>query len=53
MFLEEGQIISIDCGVIKNDFYSDSARTLPVGRITRDKQKIKKDINIIFNLLIW
>ena len=40
MFLEEGQIISIDCGVIKNDFYSDSARTLPVGRITRDKQKL-------------
>ena len=40
MFLEEGQIISIDCGVIKNDFYSDSARTLPVGRISRDKQKL-------------
>lgn len=40
MFLEEGQIISIDCGVIKNDFYSDSARTLPVGKITRDKQKL-------------
>ena len=40
MFLEEGQIISIDCGVIKNDFYSDSARTLPVGKITRVKQKL-------------
>ena len=40
VFLSEGQIVSIDCGVIKNDFYSDSARTLPVGSISKDKQKL-------------
>ncbi len=40
ILLEEGQIISIDCGVIKNDFYSDSARTLPVGTISKDKQRL-------------
>ena len=40
VFLNEGQIVSIDCGVIKNDFYSDSARTLPVGLISSDKQKL-------------
>ena len=40
VFLSEGQIVSIDCGVIKNDFYSDSARTLPVGSISKDKQRL-------------
>ena len=40
IFLSEGQIVSIDCGVIKNDFYSDSARTLPVGVISDSKQKL-------------
>ena len=40
VFLNEGQIVSIDCGVIKNNFYSDSARTLPVGAISVDKQKL-------------
>ena len=36
--LEEGQIISIDCGVLKDDFYSDSARTIAVGSISKEKQ---------------
>ena len=40
VFLSEGQIVSIDCGVIKNDFYSDSARTLPVGSISKEKQRL-------------
>ena len=40
VLLNEGQIVSIDCGVIKNNFYSDSARTLPVGSISVDKQKL-------------
>ena len=40
IYLSEGQIVSIDCGVIKNDFYSDSARTLPVGVISDSKQKL-------------
>ena len=38
--LEEGQIVGIDCGVIKNEFYSDSARTIAVGKISSDKVKL-------------
>jgi methionyl aminopeptidase len=40
IFLEEGQIVSIDCGVLKNNYYSDSARTFPVGKISDEKQKL-------------
>jgi methionyl aminopeptidase len=31
--LMEGDIVSVDCGVIKNGFYGDSAYTFPVGEI--------------------
>ena len=31
--LEEGDIVSIDCGVLKNEFYGDSAYTFAVGDI--------------------
>ena len=40
VLLKEGQIVSIDCGVIKNEFYSDSARTIAVGKISDDKAKL-------------
>jgi len=36
--LEEGQVISIDCGVKKNGYYGDSATTFPVGIISAEKQ---------------
>ena len=57
MILKEGQIISIDCGVIKNDFYSDSARTIAVGKISDEKQRLldvtKKALDIgIQNALV-
>ena len=32
--LEEGQIVSIDCGVEYGGFYSDSAMTVPIGAIS-------------------
>lgn len=32
--LEEGQVVSIDCGVIYQGYHGDSAVTLPVGKIT-------------------
>ena len=35
--LKEGQIVGIDCGVLKNGYYSDSARTIPVGEISKEK----------------
>jgi len=31
--LEEGDIVSVDCGVILNGFYGDSAYTFPVGEV--------------------
>lgn len=38
--LEEGDIISIDCGAILNGYHGDAARTLPVGRISEGTQKL-------------
>ena len=57
IILKEGQIISIDCGVIKNDFYSDSARTIAIGKISDEKQNLldvtKKALDIgIQNALV-
>ena len=57
IILKEGQIISIDCGVIKNDFYSDSARTIAIGKISDEKQRLldvtKKALDIgIQNALV-
>jgi methionyl aminopeptidase len=38
--LKEGDIVSVDCGVIKNGFYGDSAYTFAVGPIDPDTQKL-------------
>jgi len=38
--LEEGDIISIDCGVLKNGFYGDHAYTFPVGNIDSKVEKL-------------
>lgn len=38
--LEEGDIISIDCGVLKNGFYGDHAYTFAVGEIATETQKL-------------
>lgn len=40
--LKEGDIISIDCGVLLNGFHSDSAYTYPVGEVGKDVQKLLK-----------
>ena len=40
--LKEGDIISIDCGVILNGFHSDSAYTYPVGKISAEVAKLLK-----------
>jgi methionyl aminopeptidase len=34
--LKEGDIISIDCGVLLNGYYGDSAYTFPVGKVNDD-----------------
>ena len=38
--LNEGDIVKIDIGVIKDGYYSDSAWTYPVGKINKKKQDI-------------
>ena len=38
--LEEGDIISIDCGAIKNGYYGDHAYTFPVGEVDPEISKL-------------
>lgn len=38
--LEEGQIVGIDCGVEKDGYYGDSARTFAVGKVDQEKKKL-------------
>ncbi len=38
--LEEGDIISVDCGVLKNGFYGDHAYTFSVGEVSEDIKKL-------------
>jgi methionyl aminopeptidase len=40
--LKDGDIVSIDCGVLKNGFFGDSAYTFPVGSIDPEVQKLLK-----------
>src|SRR3954471_20547126 len=38
--LKEGDIVGLDFGVIYDGWYGDSARTLPVGKISDEAQKL-------------
>lgn len=38
--IQEGDLISVDCGVIKNDFFGDSAYTFSIGEISPERQKL-------------
>ena len=40
--LEEGDIISLDVGVLKNNFYGDAAITVSVGKISDEVKKLLK-----------
>lgn len=40
--LKEGDIISVDCGVILNKYYGDSAFTFPVGEISEQLKQLLK-----------
>lgn len=40
--LKEGDIISVDCGVLKNGYYGDSAFTFPVGEIKEDTRLLMR-----------
>jgi len=41
--LKNGDVVSVDCGVVKNDFYGDSAYTFAVGEIS---QEVKQLLNV-------
>ena len=53
--LKEGDIISIDCGVKYKDFYTDSAFTCNVGKISDEAQKLidvtKESLNSIIDII--
>jgi methionyl aminopeptidase len=38
--IQEGDLISVDCGVVKNGFFGDSAYTFSIGEISPDRQKL-------------
>ncbi|MCK4920381.1 MAG: type I methionyl aminopeptidase [Bacteroidales bacterium] len=38
--LEDGDIVSVDCGVILNDYYGDTAYSYAVGNISQEKKEL-------------
>jgi methionyl aminopeptidase len=38
--LDDGDIVSIDCGVLKNGFYGDSAYTFEIGEVSEEIKKL-------------
>ena len=40
--LKNGDIVSIDCGVLKNNFYGDHAYTFEVGEVSKELKKLLK-----------
>jgi methionyl aminopeptidase len=40
IILKEGDIVSIDCGVLYNGYYGDSAYTFAIGEISQDKKEL-------------
>ncbi len=46
--IQEGDILSIDCGVFKNGFHGDSAFTFPIGEISENAKKL---LQVTFNSL--
>jgi methionyl aminopeptidase len=40
--LKDGDIVSVDCGVVKNKFFGDSAYTFPIGNVKPEVLKLLK-----------
>jgi len=40
--LKDGDVVSVDCGVVKNDFFGDSAYTFAVGEVKTEVLKLLK-----------
>lgn len=50
--IKEGDLISVDCGVIKNNFFGDSAYTFSIGEVDAEKQKLTKVTQECLNFAI-
>lgn len=38
--IQDGDLISVDCGVIMNDYFGDSAYTFSIGEVSEEKKKL-------------
>jgi methionyl aminopeptidase len=50
--IKEGDLISVDCGVIKDNFFGDSAYTFSIGEVDAEKQKLTKVTQECLNFAI-
>ena len=50
--IKDGDLISVDCGVIKNNYFGDSAYTFSIGEVDAEKQKLCKVTQECLNLAI-
>lgn len=50
--IKEGDLISVDCGVIKNNFFGDSAYTFSIGKVDAERQKLTKITQECLNFAI-
>lgn len=41
-YLQEGDLFTVDCGVIYKGFYTDAARSIGVGKVSEEKEKLIK-----------
>ena len=48
--LKDGDIVSVDCGVLMNGFYGDSAYTFPVGEVDEEVLKLLNELKNHFTL---
>ena len=50
--LQEGDIVSVDCGVLMNGFYGDSAYTFAVGEVSEEVQRLLDTTKACLDLAI-
>lgn len=50
--IKEGDLISVDCGVIKNNFFGDSAYTFSIGDVDVERQKLTQVTQECLNFAI-
>jgi methionyl aminopeptidase len=48
--MQEGDLVSVDCGVILNNYYSDSAYTFPIGEVDESRKKLLQVTKECLNL---